>query len=57
VVRQLKLSGISILFAEHSIKYVREIGGSCNILEKGQVVFSGPALEIPQDVVLKYLGA
>jgi len=57
VVRQLKLSCISILFAEHSIKYVREIGGSCNILEKGQVVFSGPALEIPQDVVLKYLGA
>lgn len=56
VVYKLKKSGVSILFAEQSIKHAREISDRCSILEKGEVVFSGNTSEVPQDVVLKYLG-
>jgi branched-chain amino acid transport system ATP-binding protein len=56
VVQQLKKSGVSILLAEQSIKFAREIGSRCYILEKGQVVYSGNTTELSQEVILKYLG-
>jgi branched-chain amino acid transport system ATP-binding protein len=56
VVKRLKESGISILISEQSIKFAREIGGRCYILEKGQVVYSGNTVELPGEIVLKYLG-
>jgi len=56
VVHQLKKSDVSILLAEQSVKFAREIGSRCYILEKGQAVYSGNTAEIPQEVILKYLG-
>ena len=56
VVKRLEESGISILISEQSIKFAREIGGRCYILEKGQVVSSGNTMELPEEIVLKYLG-
>ena len=56
VVRRLKETGISILISEQSVKFAREIGGKCHILEKGQVVHTGNTVELPEDVVAKYLG-
>jgi branched-chain amino acid transport system ATP-binding protein len=56
VVQQLRKSGVSILLAEQSIKFATKIGSRCYILEKGQAVYSGNTAEIPQDVILKYLG-
>jgi branched-chain amino acid transport system ATP-binding protein len=56
VVQQLKKSGVSILLAEQSIKFAKEIGSRCYILEKGQVVYSGHTVELSQEVILKYLG-
>lgn len=56
VVSRLKESGISILISEQSFKFAAEIGGRCYILEKGQVVYSGNTTELPQDVIMKYLG-
>lgn len=56
VVQQLKKSGVSILLAEQSIRFATMIGSPCYILEKGQVVYSGNTPEIPQEIMLKYLG-
>ena len=56
VVKRLKESCISILISEQSVKFAKEIGGRCYILEKGQVVYSGKTAELPQEVILKYLG-
>jgi branched-chain amino acid transport system ATP-binding protein len=56
VVNRLKESGISILISEQSLKFATEIGGRCYILEKGQVVYSGSTAELPQEVIVKYLG-
>lgn len=57
VVKQLKESGISILMSEQSVKFATEISDRCYILEKGQVVHGGNTADLPEDVVLKYLGA
>ena len=57
VVRRLKKSSISLLISEQSIKFAREIGGRCYILEKGQVVYSGDTVDLPEEVILQYLGA
>jgi branched-chain amino acid transport system ATP-binding protein len=57
VVKRLKESGISILISEQSVKFAREIGGRCYILEKGQVVYSGNTVQLPEEIVLQYLGA
>jgi branched-chain amino acid transport system ATP-binding protein len=57
VVKQLKESGISILVSEQSVKFAREIGGRCYILEKGQVVYSRNMADLPEEVILQYLGA
>jgi branched-chain amino acid transport system ATP-binding protein len=57
VVKRLKELGISILISEQSVKFAREIGGRCYILEKGQVVYSGNTAELPEEVILQYLGA
>jgi branched-chain amino acid transport system ATP-binding protein len=57
VVKRLKESGISILISEQSVKFAREIGGRCYILEKGQVVYNGNTAGLPEEVVLQYLGA
>jgi branched-chain amino acid transport system ATP-binding protein len=57
VVKRLKESGISILISEQGVKFAREIGGRCYILEKGQVVYSGNTADLPEEVVLQYLGA
>lgn len=57
VVKQLKESGISILVSEQSVKFAREIGGRCYILEKGQVVYNGNTTQLPEEIVLQYLGA
>jgi branched-chain amino acid transport system ATP-binding protein len=57
VVHRLKKSGVSLCIAEQSAKFAREIGGRCYILEKGQVVYCGELEEVPQDVIVKYLGA
>ncbi len=56
VVSRLKETGISILISEQSVKFAREIGGTCYILEKGQVVYTGKTPELPEDVIVKYLG-
>ena len=56
VVSRLKETGISILISEQSVKFAREIGGTCYILEKGQVLYSGNTAELPQEVIAKYLG-
>lgn len=57
VVEQLKKSEVSILLAEQSFKFATKTGIRCYILEKGQVVYSGNTKEIPQEVILKYIGA
>jgi branched-chain amino acid transport system ATP-binding protein len=57
VVKRLKESGISILISEQGVKFAREIGGRCYILEKGQVVYSGNTADLPEEIVLQYLGA
>jgi branched-chain amino acid transport system ATP-binding protein len=56
VVKRLEESGISILISEQSIKFAREIGGRCYVLEKGQVVYSGNTVELSEEIVVKYLG-
>ena len=56
VVSRLKETGISILISEQSVKFAREIGGTCYILEKGQVVYTGNTAELPEDAIVKYLG-
>jgi len=56
VVGRLKETGISILISEQSVKFAREIGGRCYILEKGQVLHTGNTFELPQEVLAKYLG-
>jgi len=56
VVKRLKESGISILMSEQSVKFATEIGDRCYILEKGQVVYSGNTAELPEEVILQYLG-
>jgi branched-chain amino acid transport system ATP-binding protein len=56
VVRRLKETGISILISEQSVKFAREVGGTCYILEKGQVVYTGKTPELPEAVIVKYLG-
>jgi branched-chain amino acid transport system ATP-binding protein len=56
VVKRLKESGISILMSEQSVKFATEIGDRCYILEKGQVVYSGNTAELPEEVILHYLG-
>jgi len=55
-VRQLKKSGVSILLAEQSLKFAREMANMCYILEKGQVVYAGRTAEITQETAVKYLG-
>jgi branched-chain amino acid transport system ATP-binding protein len=56
VVKRLKESGISILMSEQSVKFAKEISDRCYILEKGQVVYSGNTAELPEEVILQYLG-
>jgi branched-chain amino acid transport system ATP-binding protein len=56
VVQRLKTSGVSMLVAEQSVEFAREMAGRCYILEKGQVVYSGDSGEIPQSVIFQYLG-
>lgn len=56
VVKRFKESGISILMSEQSVKFATEIGDRCYILEKGQVVYSGNTAELPEKVILQYLG-
>ena len=56
VVKRLKESGISILISEQGVKFAREIGGRCYILEKGQVVYGGNTAELAEEVILRYLG-
>jgi len=56
VVQWLKTSGVSMLVAEQSVEFAREMAGRCYILEKGQVVYSGDSKEIPQSVIFQYLG-
>jgi branched-chain amino acid transport system ATP-binding protein len=56
IVQELKKSGVSILVAEQNIKFAMAISSRCYILEKGQVVYTGKTLEVPRDIVLKYLG-
>ena len=55
-VRQLKKSGVSILLAEQSLKFAKEMANMCYILEKGQVVYTGRTAEITQETAVKYLG-
>ncbi len=56
VVRLLKETGISILISEQSVKSALDIGGKCYILEKGQVVHDGIIAELPQEIIVRYLG-
>jgi branched-chain amino acid transport system ATP-binding protein len=56
VVKRLKESGISILMSEQSVKFAKEISDRCYILEKGQVIYSGNTAELPEEVILQYLG-
>jgi len=56
VVKRLKASSISILMSEQSVKFATEISDRCYILEKGQVVYSGNTAELPEEVILHYLG-
>ena len=55
-VQHLKNSGVSILLAEQSLKFAREMASKCYILEKGQVVYTGRTEEITQEVAVKHLG-
>jgi branched-chain amino acid transport system ATP-binding protein len=56
VVHRLRESDISILVSEQSIKVAMEIGSRCYVLEKGQVVYRGNTVDIPEEAVMRYLG-
>lgn len=55
-VKRLKNSGVSILLAEQSLKFAREVAGLCSILEKGEVVYTGSTADITKETAIRYLG-
>ncbi len=55
IVQVLKKSGVSILLAEQNIKFATAVSDRCYILEKGQVVHKGKTLQLPKDIIQKYL--
>jgi len=57
IILELKNSGVAILLAEQNVKFALAVSERCYILEKGQVVYGGRTAEIPQGIILRYLGA
>lgn len=54
---RLKQAGMSILLAEQNLRSALEIADRCYILEKGQVRYEGPAVELKENEAVrnKYL--
>jgi branched-chain amino acid transport system ATP-binding protein len=56
IIQEIKKPGVSMLLAEQNIKFAIATSTRCYVLEKGHIVHDGYSLEIPRDVILKYLG-
>jgi urea transport system ATP-binding protein len=47
--------GLTILFVEQNLEFVRRLAQQFHVMEKGRLVASGPIQELQQDLVARYL--
>ncbi|MBI3695362.1 MAG: sugar ABC transporter ATP-binding protein [Acidobacteria bacterium] len=56
VIRQLRESGVGILYISHRLDEIRRIGDRVSVLRGGALVFTGPASTPKQDLIRQMIG-